>query len=101
MAAKGALAKEDVMKKILEVFPGSFKYDKELRIPMVENGEPLQIKVTLTAAKNMVDAGGDVMMPGEFAKSTAPAQLKQDAVMAEPTAEEKQNVKNLMTMLGL
>lgn len=101
MAAKGALAKEDVMKKILEVFPGSFKYDKELRIPMMENGEPLQIKVTLTAAKNMVDAGGDVMMPGEFAKSAAPAQLKQDAVMAEPTAAEKQNIKNLMTMLGL
>lgn len=105
MAAKGALAKEEVMNKILAAFPGSFKYEKEIRIPMMENGEPLQIKVTLTAAKNMVDAGGDVAMPGDqsgaFAATPAPAQLKQDAVMAEPTAEEKQNVKNLMTMLGL
>lgn len=103
MAAKGALAKEEVMNKILAAFPGSFKYEKEIRIPMMENGEPLQIKVTLTAAKNMVDAGGDVAMPGDQsgAFAAAPAQLKQDAVMAEPTAEEKQNVKNLMTMLGL
>ena len=27
--AKGALAKEEIMNKILEVFPGSFRYDKE------------------------------------------------------------------------
>ena len=93
------------MNKILATFPDSFKYEKEIRIPMMENGEPLQIKVTLTAAKNMVDVGGDVAIPGDqsgaFAATSAPAQLKHDAVMAEPTAEEKQNVKNLMTMLGL
>lgn len=101
MAAKGTIAKESIIKTILETFPGSFKYDKELRIPMVENGEPLQIKITLTAAKNMVDAGGDVAMPGDFAKSETPAQLKQDAVIVEPTAEEKANIKNLAEMLGL
>ena len=104
--AKGALAKEDVMNKILEVFPGSFKYEKELRIPMMENGEMLQIKVTLTAAKNMVENGADVAMPGDmsgsFAPAPAPAQLKQDAAtMAEPTAAEKQNIKTLAAMLGL
>lgn len=105
MAAKGALAKEDVMNKILEVFPGSFKYEKELRIPMMENGEMLQIKVTLTAAKNMVENGADVAMPGDmsgsFAPTPAPAQLKQDAVVVEPTAAEKQNIKTLAAMLGL
>ena len=30
--AKGALSKQEVTKKILEVFPGSFVYDKEIRI---------------------------------------------------------------------
>ena len=30
--AKGALAKEEIMNKILEVFPGSFKYEKEIRV---------------------------------------------------------------------
>lgn len=105
MAAKGALAKEDVMNKILEVFPGSFKYEKELRIPMMENGEMLQIKVTLTAAKNMVENGADVAMPGDmsgsFAPTPAPAQLKQDAATMYPTEEEKQNIKTLAAMLGL
>ena len=106
MAAKGALAKEEIMNKILATFPGSFKYEKEIRVPMMENGEMLQIKVTLTAAKNMVDNGADVAIPGDmsgsFAPSPAPAQLKQDAAtMVEPTEAEKQNIRNLMSVLGL
>lgn len=105
MAAKGAIAKEEVLQKILEAFPGSFKYDKEIRVPMVENGEPLQIKITLTAAKNMVGEGADAALPGEtsnsFAASPAPAQLKQNAAVIEPTAEEKERVKNLVGLLGL
>ena len=79
-----------------------FKYEKELRIPMMENGEMLQIKVTLTAAKNMVENGADVAMPGDmsgsFAPTPAPAQLK---AQLEPTAEEKERVKNLVGLLGL
>ena len=105
MAAKGALAKEEIMNKILEVFPGSFKYEKEIRVPMMENGEMLQIKITLTAAKNMVDNGADVAIPGDisgsFAPSPAPAQLKQNATVIEPTKEEKERVKNLVELLGL
>lgn len=107
MAARGAEAKEKVMQNILATFPGAFKYDKEIRIPMVENGEELQIKVTLTAAKNMVAAGGDTAIPGAtLATSPAPAQLKQDAVShhyepAEPSEEEKKNVANLLDLLGL
>jgi hypothetical protein len=104
MAAKGAIAKEQVTEAILKAFPGSFKYEKEIRIPMMENGEELQIKVTLTAAKNMVSVGGDTVMPGAFTASPAPAQLKQDAVIHEPavpTEEEKKNVSSLLSMLGL
>ena len=39
MAARGSIAKEEVMNKNLATFPGAFMYEKELRIPMVENGE--------------------------------------------------------------
>ena len=105
MAARGSIAKEEVMNKILATFPGAFKYEKELRIPMVENGEPLQIKVTLTAAKNMVAAGGDTAMPGAQTKevvvglsATGPVT---ERVPVEPTDEEKKNVSNLLNMLGL
>jgi hypothetical protein len=62
---------------------------------------PIEIYTVLTAAKNMVNVGEDVAMPGEMAASPAPAQLKQDAVMVEPTAEEKENVANLLNLLGL
>ena len=105
MALKGSISKEIVTKKILETFEGSFQYEKEIRIPMMENGEMLQIKITLTAAKNMVDNGADVAIPGDmsgsFAPSPAPAQLKQNATVVEPTEEEKERVKNLVELLGL
>ena len=98
---------QKITKTILDTFAGSFLYDKEIRIPMNEDGELIQIKVTLTAAKNMVAAGGDTAIPGAtLAASPAPAQLKQDAVSrhyepAEPSEEEKKNVVNLINLLGL
>ena len=58
--ARGAESKELITQKILETFEGSFKYDKEIRIPMLENGEIVQVKVTLTAAKVNVESGGDI-----------------------------------------
>lgn len=105
MAARGSIAKEEVMNKILATFPGAFKYEKELRIPMMENGEELQIKVTLTAAKNMVAAGGDTAIPGVQTKevvvglsATGPVTEK---VPVEPSEAEKKNVVNLLDLLGL
>lgn len=105
MAARGAASKESVANKILEMFPNAFRYEKEIRVPMEENGEIVQIKVTLTAAKNNVEVGGDTAMPGaetaSFAATPAPAQLKQDAVHIAPTAAEEANVKSFLGMMGL
>ena len=105
MAARGAESKEKVAEIILQTFPAAFKYEKEIRVPMMENGELIQIKVTLTAAKTNVDVGEDTALPGadaiDLAKTAAPAELKQDAVYIEPTAEEKENVKSFLGMLGL
>jgi phenylacetate-coenzyme A ligase PaaK-like adenylate-forming protein len=47
MAAKGAESKEKIVQKILDTFEGAFPYEKEIRIPMNENGEDIEIKVTL------------------------------------------------------
>ena len=54
--AKGQAAKQEVMATILSTFTDSFMYNggKEIRINTSENGEPVQIKVTLTAAKTSV-----------------------------------------------
>lgn len=96
--ARGAASKEQVTAGILAAFPGSFKYDKEIRIPMNENGEIIQIKCVLTAAKVNVDNGGDTAMPGVATISVSPVS---DNFMNEPTEEEKQAVANLIKKLDL
>lgn len=56
MAAKGSIAKTEIFKKMNEDFHNSFLFNggKELRINWKENGELIQIKVTLTYVKEPV-----------------------------------------------
>lgn len=91
--AKGQLAKEEIAKKILATFDGSFKYDKEIRVPIMENGELVQVKITLTAAKTNVEAGGDTAAPTEAAVATPTS--------TEITEDERKEVVDLVTRLGL
>ena len=111
MAIKGAIAKEEVTQKILEAFPNAFRYDKELRIPVMENGEMLQIKCALTCAKIAVEPNSDTAIPGATPKAaTASAPMwnfeEPDTKAAtqpappEPSADEKQNIATLLQKLG-
>lgn len=102
--AKGAVAKEQIFAKMLEVFEGSFIYNggKELRIPWDENGTEVQIKVALTCAKDMVSASGESAKPAAAASESAPASaFPAPKKIVEPTEEEKQNVADLLSALGL
>ena len=106
MALKGAIAKQEVTQKILDTFKASFVYEKEIRIPWIEEGVPLQLKVTLTAAKVMVNAGGDAAMPGDTAEEIAAAPVQATSVTPkvaniETSAEEKANLSKLLRSLGL
>ena len=99
MAAKGSVSKEQITAKILETFPGAFQYDKELRIPMMEDGSEIQIKVALTCAKVNVERGGDTALPGDSV--SAVASTPTPSALTEPTAEEKERVSDLLSKLGL
>ena len=105
MGAKGSVLKKEIAGKILATFPGSFLYNdgKEIRINGIENGESLQIKVVLTAAKVAVEGGDDTVLPGE--KTAATADVKptgtNEKVPQEPTAEEKERLATLLNKLGL
>lgn len=105
MAAKGSILKQEVMDKILAAFPGSFLYNdgKEVRINGLENGVPIQIKVTLTAAKVAVEGGDDTALPGEKAAATADVESVRtnEKIPQEPTAEEKERLTMLLNKLGL
>ena len=94
MAARGTESKEFITQKILETFEGSFKYDKEIRIPVLENGETVQIKVTLTAAKVNVENGGGVAVPTAAASATP-------TFTSDITDQEKQVVADLLASLNL
>lgn len=96
--AKGAESKEKIVQKILDTFENSFPYEKEIRIPMVENGEDIEIKVTLTCAKVNVGSGTNVATPvTDFTKSVG----ANVAPISEPTAEERETISNLLKSLDL
>lgn len=98
--AKGAIAKKEILEKLKNTFEDSFMQDdKILRIPWTEGGEPLEIKVTLTAAKDIIGGGAS----GDFDWSDPPKSdtVEVTSAAAAPTQEEKENVANLLKQLGL
>ena len=103
--AKGAIAKKEIFDKLLTVFPGSFMAnEKTLRIPYEEEGAPLEIKVTLTAAKDII---GEVVK-GDFDWSDEESKERGqrakvgviEEILTEPTQEEKENVQRMLESLG-
>ena len=102
MASRGAEEKQMVINKIKEVFPEAFEYDKTIRIPIGD----VQIKVTLTAAKDNVEPGGDVVVPGVKATKVtitegAEPVFEDVSAIVEPSAEELNAVNSLIESLGL
>lgn len=99
MGVKGSQIKQEISEKILKAFPGSFLYNdgKEIRINGTEDGVPVQIKVTLTAAKTMVGDAADVPFDAEteVSDSSTPASPQ------EPSEDEKARLAMLLNKLGL
>lgn len=95
MAARGQKIKTQIMQKILDTFEGSFINDKEIRICGEEDGYPIQIKVTLTAAKENIDN------PNEIGYEPPQAADSADTVEVSITSEEKKTVAQLLACLGL
>ena len=102
MALKGTESKNIITKKILDTFEGSFQYEKEIRIPLMENGELIQLKCVLTCAKTNVEPNGDIAIPGAVSNeinfdnnASAPTEI------VVPTQEEKDNIARLAKLLDL
>ena len=96
MAAKGTESKCIIFNKLKGIYPNSFWEDenKILRIPMNEGGNPIEIKVTLTAAKNILGSGA---VESAFPTASEPVVEKP----VEMTEEEKENVATLLASLNL
>ena len=93
---KGTESKCIIFNKLKEIYPNSFWEDenKILRIPMNEGGNPIEIKVTLTAAKNILGSGA---VESAFPTASEPVVEKP----VEMTEEEKETVATLLASLNL
>lgn len=106
--AKGAIAKDWVAKKIAQTFGPAFvgEYDKKLYVWAEENGEKIQIAISMTCPK--VPVGAETIdfkaEPGDslnFEDMSAAPIAGGKAAPAEITDEEKKNIAELMARLGL
>ena len=107
MAARGSESKNIITAKLLETFAGSFIYDKNIIIPMVENGESLQIKIVLTCIKTNVSTEDST--PAEF--KAAPAadnelnfedtQISLTPATVNTTPEERANIARLVEKFNI
>ena len=95
--ARGSDEKEIITQKILETFSNSFIYGKEIRIPIND----VQIKVTLTCAKENVEAGGDTAIPNKAPAVANAFDMVDTQTEIHASEEEVQLVKALADKLGL
>lgn len=97
MAARGAVSKKIVENKILEVFPEAFVNDKKIYINFMEDGELIQIAVSLTAPKTLVE-GGSRPNP----TITADGGIDFDSFAPKPTNMEftQQEIDTIETILS-
>lgn len=105
--ARGTESKNQIFKKLREVYPDAFfeEEGKILRIPMLENGDRIEVKVQLTAAKTnlqnelpsaFADPGSSVVNLAKEMNEPTPAKK-----VTEVSEEEKANVNKLLASLGL
>lgn len=103
--AKGNIAKNEVIKRIAEAFGEDYigEFDKKIYVNAEENGEKIQIAITLTCpktpvaiARTAVDESGD----WDF-EDSKPLVYSQSSGSTEITEEERKNIADLMLKLGL
>ena len=103
--AKGSIAKENVIKQLAAAFGSNFigEYDKKIYVWAQENGERIQIALSLTCPKVPVQIA-DAPITGDFNfEDDAPATVVAAAPFqpAEITDEERARVNDMMARLGL
>lgn len=96
--ARGQESKKIVENKILEVFPNAFINDKKIYIDFVENGEPLQICVSMTCPKTTVSGGSSAPTAVSNGGIDFDAYLQKKPT-TEFTPEEKKTIELLLDRL--
>ena len=101
--AKGNIAKDKVIEKIAQAFGQNYIgiYDKKVYVWSEENGEKVQIAISLTCPKvqvGAVDSGSNAL---DFENIGATIAAPTEFQPAEISDQERENVAELMRKLGL
>lgn len=102
--ARGAQAKNKVEQIISSAFKDNFLgvYDKKLYVQAEENGEMVQIAISLTCPKTPVAVSDKpLVFEDKLDFEAGTAVIPQSQVQTEISDEERQTVKELMERLGL
>lgn len=104
--AKGNIAKENIAKKLQEVFGQDWigEYQKKYYVWATENGERIQIAISMTCPKVQVEIAAPTTATGDFNfEDDAPAApvVATGFAPAEITDEERARVVEMMKALGL
>lgn len=94
---RGSLSKTLIGTAILQVFPNSFiePDGKTIRIPTTCEGQLIEVKIQMTAAKDVVGTGNGGQASSETVTKQAAPQN------AEMTDDEIKEVQELVKRLGL
>ena len=103
--AKGNIGKQNIINKIKQSFGSDYigEYDKKIYLWTEENGERIQIALSLTCPKVQVTIA-DAPIAGDFNfEDDAPSTVVAAGAFqpAEITDEERERVNDLMKKLGL
>lgn len=106
MAAKGTIAKQKIAQKIAEIFGADFigEIDKKLYLWCEENGERIQVAISMTCPKNPITSAESVTSApsnGNWDFEDMPRPQVISTPNVEITKEEEKNIADLMAKLGL
>ena len=102
--AKGAAAKELVIKKLQQAFGSDYigELDKKIYVWSEENGERLQIAISLTCPKTpVVISNKPLNFEDKLNFEDGATIIPHPQMQTEISDEERQTVKELMERLGL
>ena len=100
--ARGSLAKESVAAKIQEAFGESYigEFDKKIYVWANDGGERVQIAISLTCPKNMINTSEVAAADKPFEWSSS-ATVSTAPPQTQITEEEKNTLEELVKRLGL
>ena len=100
--AKGSIAKEVITKKLKEAFGADFigEVDKKIYIQAPENGEMVQIAISMTCPKTPVSvSNAPVVKNGIMDFEAEPALVAPKNI--EVSEDERTTIQDMMRRLGL